>query len=178
MSDIAIIGAIIGAMVVLFISNRVPVAVVALCAALLLYATGILELNEALAGFGDNTVLFIAALLVVSASLDASGVTAWVGQVLVRRASESRERLLLLTMLLAAMLTAMIGSSAAAAALLPVLVLVAAAASFLTPIASSASLMVQGPGGYRFGDYWKLGLPLMGWSFLVAVFLVPVFWRF
>jgi di/tricarboxylate transporter len=125
MSDIAITFAIIGAMVVLFVSNRVPVAVVALCAALVLYATGILELSEALAGFGDTTILFIASLFVVSASLDASGVTAWVGQVLVRQAGQSRERLLLLTMLLAAMLTAMIGSSGAAAALLPVLVLVA-----------------------------------------------------
>jgi di/tricarboxylate transporter len=125
MSDIAITFAIIGGMVVLFVSNRVPVAVVALCAALLLYATGILDLPEALAGFGDTTILFIASLFVVSASLDASGVTAWVGQVLVRQAGASRERLLLLTMLLAAFLTAMIGSSGAAAALLPVLVLVA-----------------------------------------------------
>ena len=38
--------------------------------------------------------------------------------------------------------------------------------------------MVQGPGGYRFGDYWRLGLPLLGWSFLVAVFLVPFLWPF
>ena len=126
MSDIAITFAIIGGMVVLFISNRLPVAVVALCAALLLHATGILELSEALAGFGDTTILFIASLFVVSASLEASGVTAWVGQVLVREARQSRERLLLLAMLLAAGLTAMIGSSGAAAALLPVLVLAAA----------------------------------------------------
>ena len=34
-----------------------------------------------------------------------------------------------------------------------------AAASFLTPIATPANLMVMGPGGYGFGDYWKLGLP-------------------
>ena len=136
MSDIAITFAVIGAMVLLFVSNRVPVALVALCAALVLHATGILELSEALAGFGDTTVLFIASLFVVSASLDASGVTAWVGQVLVRQAGSSRERLLLL----AAMLTAMIGSSGAAAALLPVLVLVAVrlrqpAAQLMMPLA-------------------------------------------
>jgi di/tricarboxylate transporter len=34
------------------------------------------------------------------------------------------------------------------------------------------------PGGYRFGDYWRLGLPLMLLFFMVAVFLVPVFWPF
>jgi di/tricarboxylate transporter len=57
-------------------------------------------------------------------------------------------------------------------------VAVAAAASFLTPIATPANLMIMGPGGYRFGDYWKLGLVLMALFFVVAVFLVPVVWRF
>ena len=38
--------------------------------------------------------------------------------------------------------------------------------------------MVMGPGGYRFGDYWKLGLPLLILTFFVAVFLVPFFWPF
>ena len=55
---------------------------------------------------------------------------------------------------------------------------VAAAASFLTPIATPVNLIVMGPGGYRFGDYAKLGLPLMVWFFAVATFIVPVFWRF
>ena len=40
-------------------------------------------------------------------------------------------------------------------------VTVSAAAAFLTPVATPANLMVEGPGGYRFGDYWKLGLPLL-----------------
>jgi di/tricarboxylate transporter len=55
---------------------------------------------------------------------------------------------------------------------------VAAAAAFLTPVATPVNLMVMGPGGYRFGDYWKLGLPLLIWFFVVATFLVPMFWRF
>ena len=59
-----------------------------------------------------------------------------------------------------------------------VTVAVAAAASFLTPIAASASLMVQGPGGYRFGDFWRMGLPLLLWFFLVGTFLVPMLWPF
>ena len=56
-------------------------------------------------------------------------------------------------------------------------VAVAAAASFLTPVATPVNLMVMGPGGYRFGDYWKLGLPLMIWFGIVSVFLVPLIWR-
>ena len=57
-------------------------------------------------------------------------------------------------------------------------VTVSAAASFLTPVATPANLMVMGPGGYRFGDYWKLGLPLLALFGVVAVLLVPVFWSF
>lgn len=54
----------------------------------------------------------------------------------------------------------------------------AGSASFLTPIATPVDLMVMGPAGYKFGDYWKLGLPLMMLFFLVAVFLVPIIWPF
>jgi di/tricarboxylate transporter len=57
-------------------------------------------------------------------------------------------------------------------------VCVASSAAFLTPIATPANIMVMEPGGYRFGDYWKLGLPLMALYALVAVFLVPVIWSF
>jgi di/tricarboxylate transporter len=57
-------------------------------------------------------------------------------------------------------------------------VTVAAAASFLTPVATPANLMVLDPGGYRFGDYWKLGLPLLVLFGVVATVLVPVFWSF
>ena len=55
---------------------------------------------------------------------------------------------------------------------------VAGAASFLTPIATPANLMVMEPAGYRFGDYWKLGLPLLIWFFVIAVFIVPMIWSF
>ena len=55
---------------------------------------------------------------------------------------------------------------------------IAAAASFLTPVATPVNLMVMGPGGYEFGDYWKLGLSCMLWFFVVAVFFVPIFWSF
>ena len=57
-------------------------------------------------------------------------------------------------------------------------VAVSAAASFLTPVATPANLMVMGPGGYRFGDYWRLGLPLLALYGVVATLLVPVFWSF
>ena len=55
---------------------------------------------------------------------------------------------------------------------------VAAAGAFLTPIATPTNLMVMGPGGYTFSDYWKLGLPLLIWFFIVSVFFVPLVWPF
>jgi di/tricarboxylate transporter len=55
---------------------------------------------------------------------------------------------------------------------------ISAAAAFLTPIATAANLMVMEPAGYKFADYWKLGLPMLILFGLAAVFLVPVFWPF
>jgi di/tricarboxylate transporter len=124
-SDAAITFAILLAVVVAFISNRIPVGLVAVGAALALYFTGVLDLNQALAGFGDPAVIFIATLFVVSEGLDATGVTTWAGQELVARVGDSRTRLLVLMMLLVAGLTALISVNGSVAALLPVVVVIA-----------------------------------------------------
>ena len=50
-------------------------------------------------------------------------------------------------------------------------VAVGAACDFLTPIGHQCNTLVMGPGGYRFGDYWRLGLPL---SVIVLVLGVPL----
>jgi di/tricarboxylate transporter len=125
LSDVGIIFAIVGAIVVLFVWDRLPVVVVAMGAALALYGTGVLDLGQALAGFGDPAVLFIVALFVVSTGLETTGVTAWAGQMLVAQVGDSRTRLLTFTMLLAAVLTALISLNGAIAALLPVVVVIA-----------------------------------------------------
>ena len=80
MSDVAIVGWVLVGVVVLFVWNRFPVEIVALGASLTLAATGVLDLGQAVAGFGDPTVVFIASLFVVSAALDETGVTAWAGE--------------------------------------------------------------------------------------------------
>ena len=85
MSDIAITFAILLAVVLAFVSNRIPVGLVAIGASLALYFTGVLDLTHALAGFGDPAVIFIATLFVVSEGLDATGVTTWAGQILIAR---------------------------------------------------------------------------------------------
>jgi Na+/H+ antiporter NhaD/arsenite permease-like protein len=97
-SDTAITFAIVATIVVLFLSNRVPVVLVALGTALALYFTGVTNLSQSLSGLGDPAVIFVAALFVVSAGLEAAGVTAWVGQALIARSGESRARQLTLMM--------------------------------------------------------------------------------
>jgi di/tricarboxylate transporter len=113
LSDIAITFAIVAAVIVLFVSERVPVVIVALGTALALYATGVLDLGQALGGLGDPSVIFIASLFVVSAGLDATGVTAWAGQLLIAWAGESRARLLILIMVSVALLAALININGA-----------------------------------------------------------------
>jgi di/tricarboxylate transporter len=125
MSDAAITLVTLGVVVALFVWNRLPVEVVAVGSALVLYATGVLTLPQALAGFGDPAVIFIAALFVVSESLDSSGVTAWVAQAIVGRSTGGWRRLLVLIMILAAVLTALIGLNGTAAALIPMVVVIA-----------------------------------------------------
>ncbi|MCA3519601.1 MAG: anion permease, partial [Rhodobacter sp.] len=122
MSDIWTVFLIIAAIVVLFAWDRLPVIAVCIGAALALWATGILTLQQALAGFGDPAVIFIAALFVVSAGLEVAGVTAWAGQLLIRQAGESRTRLIVLMMAFVGVLAAMISVNGAVAALIPVVV--------------------------------------------------------
>jgi len=56
--------------------------------------------------------------------------------------------------------------------------MLAASASFATPIGYQTNLMVYGPGGYRFTDYLRIGLPLNIVLGLVTVGLAPFIWPF
>ena len=85
MSQSTITFLILAVTVAVFVWDHLPVGVVAFGVALSLWATGVLDLEQALAGFGDPTVLFIASLFVVSEALEATGVTALVGQALIAR---------------------------------------------------------------------------------------------
>jgi di/tricarboxylate transporter len=193
MSDIAISFAVLVALVVLFVWNRFPAELVAIAGALTLYATGILDLQQTLSGFGDPTVIFIATLFVVGEGLDAGGVTAWAGQRLVSLAGASRTRLLVLMMLLVAGLTALISVNGAVAALLPVvvvtairlgqqpsrlllpLVFAAHAGSLLALTGTPVNVLVAkaaadaGAGGFGFFEFTLVGVPLLAATVAVVV---------
>src|SRR3712207_3863667 len=118
MSDAAVTFVVLLVVVVLFVLGRVPVGAVAILASLALFLTGVLDVTQIIAGFGDPTVVFIATLFVVGEGLDATGVTTWLGQKLVAGAGGRRSRVLVLMMLLVAGVTAVISVNGAVAALL------------------------------------------------------------
>ena len=144
MSDAAVSLLVLAAAVVLLVWNRLPAALVAVLTALALAATGVLTQQQALAGFGDPVVIFIATLFVLSEGLQATGVTAWAGDRLLERAGTSRGRVLAAVMALAALTSALVTPNGAAAAVLPIAVLVARRAGLATsrlaiPLAYAAS---------------------------------------
>lgn len=55
-------------------------------------------------------------------------------------------------------------------------VAIAASSAFLTPIGHKNNTLILGPGGYKFGDYWRMGLPLEGLVIAVAIPSILVFW--
>ncbi len=193
MSDAAIVYLVLVAVVALFIWNKLPVEVVAVGSALTLAATGVLSLDQALAGFGDTTVLFIAALFVVSEGIDSTGVTTWAGQQLIDRAGASRTRLIVLMMLLVALLTAVISVNGAVAALLPMVVVIAlrvgrTPSSLLMPLAFGAhagSLLAltgtpvhilvsdaaieAGEAGFSYFEFGLVGVPVVIGAIAIVV---------
>ena len=193
MSDATVSLSILAAVVVLFVWNRFPVELVAVGAALALFFSGVLTLDESLAGFGDPAVILIAALFVVSEGLDATGVTTWLGRMLVEKSGGSSRRLLVFTMLLSAGLTALIGLNGTVAALLPMAVMVAVRRSFptsqlLMPLAfagSAGGLLLltgspvnvviseaaadAGVGAFGLVEFALVGIPLVAGTVLIVL---------
>jgi di/tricarboxylate transporter len=193
-SDSTITFAVLGAVVALFVSNRLPPEIVAIGAALTLYAAGVLEAGQVFAGFGDATVVFIATLFVVSEALDATGVTTWAGQQLMARAGGRPPRLLAFTLGLVALAAAVITPNGAVAALLPVAVVIAlqlgrSPSSLLMPLAFTASagsllaltgspvnvIVSEAAGGDGFGflEFAPLGIPLTLGTIALVLALGP-----
>ncbi|HSS68830.1 MAG TPA: SLC13 family permease [Nocardioidaceae bacterium] len=183
--------------VALFIWNRLPVGAGAILAALGLWATDLVTTNEAVAGFGDPVVIFIATLFVVSEGIDSTGVTTWSGRWLLDRAGTARARILVAVCLLSAALTSLITLNGAIAALLPLVVLLSqrvrqSPSQLLMPVAFAGSagglLMLMsspvnviiseasdeaGAGPFPFFSFALVGVPLLVGTVVICVFLGP-----
>jgi di/tricarboxylate transporter len=188
--------AVLAGMVVLLVAGLVPAFVASLLAALAMVLLGVLTIDQAYRAVSWTTVVLIGAMFAVSIAIQESGAAEKIAHSLVQLVGGAGPHVLLIGLfVLTAVLGQLISNTATALIVIPIAVsaahdlavsprpvlmsvAVAAAASFLTPIATPANLMVMGPGGYRFADYWKLGGCLLILFFVVSVFLVPVFWSF
>ena len=118
--DILTVFLLLGACILAFIVNRPRMDAVALLALLALVLTGILTVDEALAGFSEPSVVLIAAFFVIGEALVRTGVAYRVGDWLVRRAGNSEPRLLVLLMLAVAGLGSVMSSTGVVAIFIPV----------------------------------------------------------
>lgn len=184
------------AMVVGLASGVLPAAVAGALAAMALVVLGVLSTEQAFRSISWTTVVLIAGLIPVSTALQQTGAADDIASLLLDVVGDAGPYALLVGLfVVAAVFSVAVSNTATALVLIPVAVSAAAAldvsarpvlmsvavgcsASFLTPISTPGNLMIMGPAGYRFGDYWRFGLPLVALFFVVAVFWVPVVWPF
>jgi di/tricarboxylate transporter len=188
--------AVMAVMVLLLATGLVPAAVAGLLAAGAVLLLGILSLDELYRSINWTTVILVGALMPLSTAITETGAAALLAEGLIGFLGDADPRMLLAGLfVLTAVLGQIISNTATALIIIPIsvaaglelglsvqpvlmCVAIAAAASFLTPVATPTNLMVMEPAGYKFTDYWKFGLPMMLWFFVVAVFLVPLIWPF
>jgi di/tricarboxylate transporter len=191
----AVIAVLLG-MVLLLATGALPSAITGLVAACLMVLLRVVSVEQAYRSINWTTVILVGAMIPLSTAMSKSGAANLMAESLVHLVGDAGPYALLAGLfLLTAILGQLISNTATALIVIPIAVAaahelgvsprpvlmsvaVASAAALLTPVATPVNLMVMAPGGYRFGDYWKLGLPLLLLFFVVAEFLVPVVWHF
>ena len=187
---------VLAGMVLLLATGIVPAAVAGLLAAGAVVLLGVLSIDEVYRAVDWTTVILVGAMMPLSTAISETGAAQMLAEGLISVVGPAGPRALLAGLfVLTAVLGQVISNTATALIIIPISVVaalemgvspqpvlmsvaVAAAAAFLTPVATPTNLMVMEPGSYRFGDYWKFGLPFMAWFFVIAVGLVPVIWPF
>lgn len=184
-------------MVAVNVMDFMSVLEVALLASGLLLATGCVTVNRARMNVSINlpVLVVIGAAFGLGTALEVSGAATWIVEILLGSGIESPWLALLLVYIVTSLFTEVITNNAAAVLLFPIAVGVAeqlgvnpmpfiiavmfgASASFLTPLGYQTNLMVMGPGGYRFTDYLRIGIPMAILATIVTTALIPVVWPF
>jgi di/tricarboxylate transporter len=172
----------------------------ALIGAIFLLAIRVITANEAYQSINWQVIVLIAALIPLGIVIQKSGTAFWIGTVLndIANAFNPLIRptiMLSLVYLVTIILTEMTSNAATAIIMTPIAisaaqqmeldprtfvfaVCFAASASFITPIGYQTNLMVYGPGGYKFTDYVRVGLPLAIVLWCIATWLIPILWPF
>jgi di/tricarboxylate transporter len=167
----------------------VPAAPALVGAGLIMVLTGLIAPGEVYDSIDMPVVVLLAAMLPIGEALETTGVSELIAGGLLEVARSASPAATLAFLMTAVMLLSNVVNNAAAAVLAapiainlaqgmevsadPFLMAVAIGASsaFLTPIGHQSNALVMEPGGYKFGDYWRLGLPL---SLLVVAVGIPM----
>jgi len=190
-------GSIFVLMVVAMTSGWYPPVLCAMTAAGLMMATRCASRAGARRSIDLRVLLVIGASFAFGTALDDdhTGAASVIAQAIAEVATDQPQIALLAIYLATMFLTELITNNAAALLMFPiamataanfdaqpmafiVAVMMAASASFSTPIGYQTNLMVFGPGGYKFFDYIKIGVPLNVLSCLLTVTLAPLIWPF
>jgi di/tricarboxylate transporter len=174
----------------------VPVAGAFFGAAVLVVACGALRMREAYAALDAPVLILVAALIPVSDTVQATGGSDLIAHALSGAFHGLPPLVTLSAMMLVAMIaTPFLNNAATVLIVAPIgmslakqlgysadpflmAVAVGAGCDFLTPVGHQCNTLVMGPGGYRFGDYARLGAPLSLLILIIAPALIAFFWPF
>ncbi|MCK5354282.1 MAG: anion permease, partial [Methyloprofundus sp.] len=187
--------AIMTAMIMLIVSDSMSILPAAVLAAAAMLITGCLNMETARRSIDYQVLLVIACAFGLGIAVQKVGLANIIAGQALLLADGDPWLMLLLIYFVTVLLTETITNNAAAIVMFPiamsaadslgvsaapyaVAVMIAASASFITPIGYQTNLMVFGPGGYRFIDYIKLGLPLSLIVASIALWLIPQVWGF
>jgi di/tricarboxylate transporter len=185
----------IGVIVVVLV-GWLPIAIAAIIGATLMIITGCLEMEEAYRFIEWRAVFLIAGMLPLGIAMQETGAARFLAFSMVAAIGELGPLAILAGMfILTALATQFMPNPVVAVLMAPVVlsttddlgispyafmmgIAFAASSSFLSPVGHPANVLVMGPGGYRFADYVKVGLPLALVLLGVTVLIVPLLWPF
>lgn len=180
---------IFGVAIALPVAGVLPFAVSLGCAVVMFALLNIIPVREFYDGIEWPVIVLLGAMIPVGGALDRTGVTSLIANGLLNLAGDISIILVMVIILVITMTLSDILNNAATAILMapiakdtaelaqvsvdPFLMVVAVGAScaFLTPIGHQNNALILGPGGYHFGDYWRIGLPL---EIIIVLFAIPL----
>ena len=173
-----------------------PIAISAVCGALLLIVTGCLSWKDAANALSTQVILIVVASLAMGTALQATGGTEYLTALFLAITQGASPRVVLSAlMLLMAIMTNIVSNNAAAVIGTPIAigiatelslpaepfvlaVLFGANMSYATPMAYKTNLLVMNAGGYTFGDFVRIGVPLTILMWLVLSWILPSMYGF
>ena len=185
----------LGVVIVAALTDR-SIMEAAIIGSILMVLTRCLSIQEAYEAIDWRIVMLIAGTLSLGKALETTGGAALIAEKMIEVIGPMGPAVVLSALyLLTMVMTEMMSNNATAALLTPIAlrlaaglevdprpfafcVAFAASASFLSPIGYQTNTLVYGPGGYKFTDYFRVGLPISLATWLLASWLIPVLWPF